>query len=142
MPWTSQQKTLTRSHDGGEHCDRTQPMMLDLNHIMHEATSLTYKSADICRVIVQRHSLPANLEDAEDVPYPVSLRFYVVLALLKQIDHQGTVFFLDTRDVYIQRDPFKVFSDGIMHFPSESSSYRISGPYTDNHSWLLGCFGK
>jgi hypothetical protein len=80
--------------------------------------------------------------EAEDLPYPVSLRFFVVVSLLTLIQHQGTIFFLDTRDVFIQRDPFRDYSDGIMHFPRESSAYRIRGPFTSNHEWLLQCFGE
>lgn len=94
------------------------------------------------RVVVQSHRLPHHLGDAEDIPYPVSLRFYIAASLLELTNHMGTVFFLDTRDVFLQRDPFEKYADGVMHFPRESGSYRIHGPYTNNHEWLLQCFGR
>lgn len=86
--------------------------------------------------------MPVHLTDPEDVPYTVSLRFYVTLALLHLTNHSGTIFFIDTRDVYIQSDPFLDYADDILHFPKESGAYRMKGPFTDNHNWLLMCFGQ
>lgn len=79
---------------------------------------------------------------AEELPYHVSLRFYAVTAFLSAIHHAGTAFFLDTRDVFIQRDPFEQHADGLLHFPRESSAYRLKGPFTHNRDWLLQCYGK
>ena len=78
----------------------------------------------------------------EDLPYSVSLRFYVAKSFLSLIKHQGTTFFLDTRDVFIQKDPFSAFDDGIMHFSRESGAYRLNGPYTWNPTWIVNCYGK
>ena len=99
-------------------------------------------SSSVYRVVVQSHRIPSHLEDPEDIPYPVSLRFYLTASLLTLTNHSGTAFFLDTRDVFLQRDPFERYSDGIMHFPRESGSYRISGPFTYNYQWLMQCFGE
>lgn len=96
---------------------------------------------NLCRVFVQEHAMPEGF-GTEDLPYPVSLRFYVAKSFLKSISHQGTTVFLDTRDVFLQKDPFSEFSDGIMHFPRESGAYRLKGPYTWNFKWILNCYGK
>ena len=90
---------------------------------------------------MQKHAMPEHLA-AEDLPYPVSLRFYVTAAFLRLISHTGTVFFLDTRDVFIQKDPFESYADGRLHFPMESQAYRLRGPYTHNSDWLLSCYGE
>ena len=78
----------------------------------------------------------------EDLPYPVSLRFFVTISFLRLIGHEGYTFFLDTRDVFIQSDPFSELSDGVLHFPRESGAYRLKGPYTDNHDWVRKCYDK
>ena len=90
---------------------------------------------------MQPHAMPDHLQE-DNLPYPVSLRFYVTVALLRSSRHSGHVFFCDTRDVFIQRDPFADHSDGVLHFPRESAAYRLKGPFTDNSVWLLKCYGK
>lgn len=61
-----------------------------------------------------------------------------LLALAGQIDW---VFFLDTRDVVFQADPFKVLppADIIFFRESEGSTFRTSNR---NRSWLIGTFGE
>ena len=78
----------------------------------------------------------------ETLPYPVSLRFYVARAFLALTKHSGTTFWLDTRDVFVQDDPFAAFNDGVLHFPRESGAYRLEGPYTWNSEWVRNCYGK
>ncbi|DBA90773.1 TPA: hypothetical protein ACH3X1_003980 [Trebouxia sp. C0004] len=78
----------------------------------------------------------------EAVPHAVSLRFYVVQAFLKQIQHTGKAFICDSRDVFIQRDMFEAFDDDYLHFPRESGGYRIRGPFSQNANWITQCYGR
>ena len=95
----------------------------------------------LCRVIVQKHEMPTHfLEEA--VPHAVSLRFYVVQAFLKQIQHTGKAFICDSRDVFIQKDMFEAFNDDYLHFPRESGGYRIRGPFSQNANWITQCYGQ
>ena len=94
----------------------------------------------LCRVIVQKHEMPTHFL-AETVPDAVSLRFYVVQAFLKQIQHTGKAFICDSRDVFIQKDMFEAFNDDCLHFPRESGGYRIRGPFSQNH-WITQCYGQ
>ncbi|KAL0021043.1 hypothetical protein WJX77_012162 [Trebouxia sp. C0004] len=93
------------------------------------------------RVIVQKHEMPTHFPE-EAVPHAVSLRFYVVQAFLKQIQHTGKAFICDSRDVFIQRDMFEAFDDDYLHFPRESGGYRIRGPFSQNANWITQCYGR
>lgn len=94
-----------------------------------------------CRVIVQKHEMPTQFSD-EALPHAVSLRFYIVRALLTQIQHTGKAFICDSRDVFIQKDIFQAFDDDYLHFPRESGGYRIRGPFSENSNWITQCYGQ
>ena len=90
---------------------------------------------------MQQHALPDHIPE-EALPYPVSLRFYVISAFLRAIGHNGTVFAADSRDVYVQDDVFRIYNDSRLHFPRESGSYRLAGPFTDNAAWFVKAYDR
>ena len=92
-------------------------------------------------MIVQRHEAPLHFPE-QAVPHAVSLRFWVVRAFLKQIQHIGKAFICDSRDVFIQKDMFEAFDDDFLHFPRESGGYRIRGPFSENANWITQCYGQ